>query len=415
MNAGGEAVPVSEHAKVSKSKPSRRFIILDILASIIWIYSIIKLFVFDIDLYLANKYFPLLNTVIKYKLIVILLLLVLFILIRKNWNLIGDILYIVFFPLIILFWKIPVIFLRIKSWNVFFIFLTYVVTMVRSAKFNFITFTILLSCVVAVFVSTSRIILWPSVFLLLAVALAVILQKIVSVYSGSPILKYVSDAIAFLFDKGKATFALEDEVKALPVEKLTEPQLQKWSTTLQLSVIFCRGCAFITRRLRDFQKSKYSTIVYIMNFLSLLVFTIIAFSFVYYGIFKINHNFFSATNSQFFDFFFFSFNKSIFNSTAEIQAITILPKIITMLQEFLSLCFGTFVILLIFSINDERKSNEVDSVIKKIEKTEKSMEQNIQEQFSLDIINAIKQLEKYSAGMVKFIYILSKDIEEDIK
>lgn len=400
-----------QKTRLAGKKSGLRFIVLDIISVIIWTYSLIKLFIFDIDVYLIKNFFQNFDFLIKYKFVIILLVITAFVLISKKWKLVGDSFYVLFFPLIIIFWKIPILLLKIQSWNLFFILLTYVAIMLRSARFSFVTNTVILTCIVAILASSRNLILWPSVLLLLIITMVVIFQRIISVYTGSPILKYVSDAVSFVFDKGKPTFTLENEVKTLPVEKLTESQLQKWSTSLQLSVIFCKGCAFLTRRLRDFQRSKYSTIVYILNFLSLVLFSMISFAFIYYGLFKINAHYYITSTPQFFDFFYFSFNKAIYSTIAGLQVTGVFPKIITMIQQFVSVCFFTFIVMLFVSINDEKRSNEVDEVINKIEKNEKMMELNIQDQFSLTIIDAIKKLEKYSAGMIKVIYFLSKDIE----
>ena len=78
---------------------------IEIVAICFWVYVFFKLFVFDIDIYLVAKLDPHLMWIVDYKFFLLTGLILIGFLVFNKTNIIGFILYTVFYPLIILFWK----------------------------------------------------------------------------------------------------------------------------------------------------------------------------------------------------------------------------------------------------------------------------------------------------------------------
>jgi hypothetical protein len=64
----------------------------------------------------------------------------------------------------------------------------------------------------------------------------------------------------------------------------------------------------------------------------------------------------------------------------------------------------------LFSVRSKRASDELDRVIREIENEGEEMEGFIKVEFNLNTISeAIKELERLKAGLISFIYWLSKN------
>ena len=79
----------------------------EIIAIICWIYVITKLFIFDIDIYIIERYFSDYAWVINYKFFILIGTLAIIWLLTKNRQLIIWSLFIFFYPVVLLFWRIP--------------------------------------------------------------------------------------------------------------------------------------------------------------------------------------------------------------------------------------------------------------------------------------------------------------------
>jgi hypothetical protein len=109
-------------------------------AILTWSYLLIKLAVFDLDIYLINIYAPSFNWLLDYKLFAFLSIIsILWIIIgKKNFPIFFA--YIMGYPFIILLWKAPK--LLFKKWSAAFILITTLFEVIADFRFYFITFTL---------------------------------------------------------------------------------------------------------------------------------------------------------------------------------------------------------------------------------------------------------------------------------
>src|SRR5580700_5126471 len=96
------------------------FLVREVIAISFWIYAICKLLVFDIDVAIINYVNPRYIWVAQYKFLLLLGTLSVVVLITKNKHLIVWFLYVLFYPLIALCWKIPRFAFKKGSWLLLF-------------------------------------------------------------------------------------------------------------------------------------------------------------------------------------------------------------------------------------------------------------------------------------------------------
>lgn len=132
---------------IASTAPSRSIqLIRECIAITFWIYVVLKLFVFDVDVYAAQKFFPSAAWVLNFKFIILLCLAAILVLIFRSFSIVVWIAYIVFYPLIVLFWKIQRSLYKTQKWVVAFAILNATVSFFRSIRYNLLVSAIRASC-----------------------------------------------------------------------------------------------------------------------------------------------------------------------------------------------------------------------------------------------------------------------------
>lgn len=387
----------------------------EFIAAVFWAYTIIKLFIFDIDVWIIDRYLPNYSWIISFKFIILISIIAMILLITKNKHVLYWTLYILFYPIIIFFWKIPSFVLKQKSWLLAFALINTIISFFKSIKYNFITFALFLASFVAVFSFYNEKILWVAISTLLITLSVIYVRRFILVFRSSSIYQIyirVVSATKNYGSKQTTLFALDENIKNVPVESLDQKQLEKWTTNLQTSVLFNRVCLFISKKLRDYQNSRINVASYVLTILVLIILTTFSFATINFGLFKINSEFFSySTTPSFFTFFYYSFNNFVFNSIKEILPLAPIAQIVFMIEIFFALVVGAILISLFLSTRNQKHTEELNEVIEGIERQGAEMEGFIKDEYKIrNIEDAMVELEKLKAGLTKFIYKITESL-----
>ncbi len=131
-------------SKLIWSKWAKWFI--ETIAIVFWLYAITKLFVFDIDVWAVSFLSPGLVWILDYKLPIILTCVAVAMVTTRSLSLGLAVIYIAFYPFVILFWKVPRFIWNQQSWLLAFAVINAVISFVRSFKRDFVIGTVFLIC-----------------------------------------------------------------------------------------------------------------------------------------------------------------------------------------------------------------------------------------------------------------------------
>src|SRR4051812_31644477 len=99
---------VPKEAKAEAGKRSNWFLIgLDLLAILFSLYAFVKLFVFDLDVYVVSLISPEFAWLLNYKILIVLGVVLVAMAVTKSLTLGLAAAYVAFYPFVILLWKIP--------------------------------------------------------------------------------------------------------------------------------------------------------------------------------------------------------------------------------------------------------------------------------------------------------------------
>jgi len=392
-------------------------IIKDALAISFWGYVIIKLFVFDIDIYVINRYFQNYAWIISYKFFIIIGTLAVVWLITKNQQIYLWILYILFYPLIFFLWKIPLFIFKKKSWNLAFAYIDSIISFFKSVKISFITISFFLVSVAIVLSSFSQILLWFSIIILLGLLLYVYLQRIILIVKPSGIYqvytRFFSYTGDFLQDYKSPLGALSDEEVKQPIEQLEEKQIKLWTSEVQLLVSYNRICLFMARKLKSYQNSGFNTITLVISILLLVLYTIFSFAVINFALYKINSHFYSyPTQPSFFSFFYYSFNALLFNQIQDLLAIEAAAQTVLMVEYFFAFFIVAIFVTLVLSVRQQKNIDELNETIAILKQVGEKVERFISDKYNLSNIDvALAALEKLKASMMSFLDDITEALE----
>ncbi len=389
-------------------------ILIEIIAPLVWVYIFVKLFIYDFDSWFFRILFPQYWRILEVKFILLLLFLSILWMIFGTKNVLKWFFYILFYPLLLLFIFLPWFIFKQKSWNLGFAVVNATISFFKSLKYSFITTSFFLAALTSILLFNNLNLLWASIIILLVLIVVTFVRKFWFALKPSGIFGIHIKALKGTKKISKGTFTLDTDIRDLPMDSLNPKQLESWTAKLQTAVLFNRICVFLARKLRGYQGSPWQMMPHILTILFLLFFTVVSFTGINYGLYKINPLLFSTTGiPSIFTFFYYSFCNIVFRPINELAAIAPLSQIAFMTEATCALLLVAILVTLLIAVRSERNSAELDETIKAIEKEGEEMELFIKDEYKINTISdALSELEKLKAGFIKFLYKMSGDTKQ---
>jgi hypothetical protein len=408
----------SSETTIQNPQPKQNFLkrvevfLREIFAILFWCYGLTEIFVFNIDTLVIEKIAPSYTGLLNFKLFIFLVIVATFWLFFGNKTTSTWFFYTLFYPIILIFWKIPSYVFKQKSWTLAFALINSIISFFKSAKFNFISASFFFASFVVIFISSNKYLLSISVIFLSIITFLFYVRKFWFAVRSSDIFNSHIKFFKQIRKFGSDSFVLEKEIRDLSIAEMNEQQVQKRTEKIQFSVLFNRICLFSAKKLRDYQNSGLQFVPLVFTILSLIIFTAIAFTGINYGVFKIDPSIFNFTHSPtLFTFFYYSFRALVFNDIPELVPTAQLSQSILMVEEFTALILVAIFITLYFSVKSEKKSAELEKAINEIEAEGESMECFIRDEYKFaNITDALEHLQKLKSNMLSIILWLSKGL-----
>jgi hypothetical protein len=387
------------------------FLVREVIAISFWIYAICKLFVFDIDVAVINYANPRYIWIAQYKFLLLLGTLSVVVLITKNKHLIVWSLYVLFYPLIALCWKIPRFAFKKGSWLLLFAVVNTAISAFRSIKYKFVAFSFFVLSTFAIFTFTDRALLVTAIFCLLGVLISAYARMTTLVFRPSSIFQIYSKLIKKCPDV--VVNALSDkEIQNLPVEKLSENQIGLRRTSLQTIVIGNRLLLFIGRRLKDYQDSKLNAVAYAFNLVLLLAFTVVSFAAINYGLNKLDGQQYALSGPPtLFLFLYYSFHVFLFNGIGEIVPSGLYSQILSMTEQVCAILLLFILIVLFFSVKSEKYKEELARTIRETEVGVRTLDDLMRSAYRMTQAEALDEIRRLQSNAIGLIDWLSRDLE----
>jgi hypothetical protein len=335
--------------------------------------------------------------------------------VTKSQNILIWCAYILFYPIIVIFWKVPVFIFKKKSWNLAFAVINAAISFFNSVKYNFITLALLLCSGTFLAASSNTYVLSIATVSIITILLAIYIHRFISAFKLSSIFQAYTKIFSSIRKQGTSSFALDSALKGIPITSYDQAQLTKRTTNLQTSVLFNRVCLFSAKRLRDYQSSGLNLASGVVTTIILIFITVFCFAFANYGVYKIDsHLFIAPTTPSFFTFVYYSFSNLLFNQIPELVPTSPTSQLISMVESFFALLLVAIFISIVLPFKNQRYSEELTETIRKIKEEGDSMEVFIRDEYDIsNIEDALLELQRAKGSMVTILFQISESLKEE--
>lgn len=289
-----------------KKKDGRAIkVVREFCAITLWLFIFVKLLLFDIDIYLANKYVPSFRWVLNYKFFSVLILISAILLIIGKKPFRKFLIYIIGYPLIILFWQIPKLLFR--NWALTIAFSPAIYEIIISFRSRFVLITIVSLSALCVVLTNSPYLLIPSMVFLGTYLIVYLHRNLRRAYRSS-----IFEGLADLVKKLRIQLEKGEQKLWKKVEYDPASEKSKKDYEQQLSTFYFLnwGVELIAEKLHMVAKSRKPDLYLMFSWLGTVFITSLIYAFEYFALYKVNPASFSIEHvPTFWNFWGFAFGK----------------------------------------------------------------------------------------------------------
>lgn len=364
--------------KIPKSIGTVLKVVRELLSIFIWLGMFSEIFIADIGDYLVSSY-PQLKFAFDYSLLLLLASIAVFWLCLGNKLFSRTFGYILFYPFILLLWKIPK--LLFKNWAVVIAFSPAIYHSLKAFKPNFII-------AVAVIISAFLICLAPLDYYIVPVCMGLItlyltrhfIHRFKSAYSSSSIFTVIRDEVENVWEYHKDSIAKKNPGG----DPSSEEYRKKLGESLLYTYMLTTCMHFSIGKLQEVIKSRKMDLYFLSSLIWTFVLSAIIFGLFYYGLFRIdNANFLKAENAGVLEFIGFSFSTLMTSSISTVVAASGVAQIATYVQLFVSLLLIVLLVFIILTSIREKYKEDLQALVLELKSSSEKSKQYIESNYEL--------------------------------
>ena len=407
------AQPPSESRKLPSQSTFRR---LDWIGAVFWTYVVVKVFLADVDRLLLEVVAPWSVEWLNLRIVLYVALVVLFaIVFRGRW---WMLLYIAAYPLVVLFWKIPAVLIRYRSWPLFFGVMQAGHGFFGSFRYNVVTKGIALIAMILIIVSNwAPLLLLAAAYLLwhLGAAYIRLLQRIFSAQSFASVQR---DAIVRVVSSPAVETAtlLKDEYKRTDLDKYDSASAQQVVLAISLGIIVNRALYLWAYELDRYQRRFAPSLGFaVVSLVSLYVGTIFTFAFVNEALLQVSPEQYAfASDPTLIAVMAYSAATLFFSAGGGIIPVGDLALIFQLLAGSANLFVLTsFAVHGFLSWRRERDDTATDELVSDLKQRARDHEIRFQAEYKVSVEEAQRRLEAIGASFASIVAFVAARVPDN--
>jgi hypothetical protein len=416
---GGEASAPSKEPAQDKKDSSRRLRrhlrILDILGVAFWLYVVLKLFVYDVDRQLLSAVGV--EGLANYRLFFFLAVLVMIVVLTKRKVVALLYLgYVLFFPIVVLLWKVPRLIYRTRSWLVALAAVNVVTAVFRDFKFNVVTKSLALLALLCIFVADTAFILVPASITLVVLLLITLYRSISAALSGSRFIDLQKSALKKL--EG-ATFVeqfvqVPENLRNDEIEKFDKEQMDEFIGKLSNGLLAVRVTYFWAYQLERYRQSQAPTFFAFLTYVWLFFISVVTVWALNLALLQIDAEQFNfaiyPSNLQVLYYSFVSFALNGIPAMEPVGDVAIAIKIMAGVMGLL--LFGALLTNL-FLVARKRHDEDLATTIEGVKGRARVMEAEFGQEFEIPPEDAVEWLREIGSGAIRLLAFFTSRIPTD--
>ena len=384
--------------KISKTIRIVLRVIRELLAMLVWLGMFSEIFIADIGDFLVSNY-PQLKFAFDYSFLLLLTSIAIFWLCLGNKLFLRTFGYILFYPFILILWKIPKV--LFKNWAVVIAFSPAIYHSLIAFKPNFII-------AVALIISAFLICLAPLGYYIVPICMMLItlyltrhfIHKFKSAYSSSSIFTVLRGGVQEVWEYHKKSIAKKNPGG----DPDSEEYKKKLGESLLHTYMLTTCMHFAIAKLQEVIKSRKMDLYFLSSLIWTFVLSAIVFGVFYYGLFRIdNSNFLNVDNVGVLDFLGFSFSTLMTSSISTIVATSGIAQVTTYVQLFVSLLLIVLLVFIILTSIREKYKEDLQELVGELKSSSEKSKHYIELNYELTAEALEHLLIKQNEGIMKLM------------
>jgi hypothetical protein len=387
--------------------------VLDALGTLFWVYVILKVFVFNVD-------FAVLGGLARYRFFIFVAIAMWLVLtIRKTWPILATFAYILFFPLVVICWKLPKLLYRARSPVAFMAAANAVTSVFADLRRSVIVSGVVAFSALVVATSHNRDLLAAAASALGTVLVMALYRTIRVSVVPNRFLEVQQTAIRRALDAKFMKTLLE------PTVEFREVEVAKFNQSQQTALIQDLGNAVLSHRLLNFwayqleryRRSPASVLLNGIAYLWLLFRVVVGVTLMNVALYHADAHAYAYKSAPTLLEFVRYVIAGLYGT--EIQAVQ--PK--SQLANGLSVAtflvgvvvLGSAILSSFLSFRASRDDSEIKSVIGEIKREGDDLDLQVRENFDVSVPEAMQRLEELKFGLMGVITALSTRIPKEFE
>ncbi|MEK6277394.1 MAG: hypothetical protein AABM29_05205 [Actinomycetota bacterium] len=382
---------------------------LDAIGTLAWTYAFLKVFVFDVDREIVTSIAPGVEWLVDLRFFVVVAFFAIAVIALRPRSLLFAVLYVGFFPLVVMFWKLPRRLLRLKSWVATFAVINVATDLIAHFRY------IVVGC--ALFLLSALAILGTDQNVLLAVAAAVLASLLTMAlartiwYSLKPsrFITMQEQGIERVLDSETLTSltTLDDELTSNEVQQFDATQQGQFLMKVASSAAVNRALYFWGYQLDKYRRSSTAFLYSALSYVWLLTQAIVVLTLINWAIYKIDSSAFTFDDRpSLLVVARYSFSSMIGGEIGALQAHSDLANVVSLAGMFIGfgLLAGLF-LTVILSFRREQQNAAIEGALVRIDQLGRELEVRHREMYELSIQATLDKLEELGyvlRGMATF-------------
>ena len=421
------AAPVAAQpgpAAVSPSAASRRWDrwkwrLANALATVVWLYAICKVFIFDIDQFILHRIWPEGGWLVTYRFFILLAIASVVALAFRKWTFFFWAVYFTLFPIIVIAWWLPRAIYKSRSWVVLLAVVNIFTTFIQDFRYSLVTKSAALIAIALILVNPIQSLTLVCGATLLVLLLTTYVRTVALVLRPSRFVTGQQMAIERIVSSKalKTAWELSEELKDPRIVKFDSGQLTKFATAVSAGAVVHRGLYFWAYQLDTYRRGSTPYLFNLLSYLWLFIQTVIAFAFINLALYDFDPNaFLHAVTPRLFDFFHYTINLILGGSISELQAQSqlaiALGDLVRLSGPFV---FVTILATFVLSLKQSRQDDQMKESIAQIKARGREFDSEFAEQYEVSIEEALERLRQAPGAFIRVAFWLSRQIPQDFE
>ena len=365
----------------------------------LWSLIFIKLLIYDFDNALLGKYAPQYLPLLKYKFFGVLGAIALLWVILGKQRFRSTVAYVLFYPVIVLIYKIPKHVFR--NWAVVIAFSPAVHSIATSFRWTFVSGVCALISALTVLISENQYALWTSVVVLLLYFGRHLARRFRMAFRPSTVFADIGKIIRSLSVPSQSFIEhLNNANKQKPGSEAHEKHRLQNLLSLYL---FNSVLHLLAEKTHEVINSRKLDLYFIGSLLYTVFLTIFVFAFEYTAVHKLLPGSFSGeADPSFWNFLGYSFETLMIAGPSSLKPVSTTAHLLSYGEMMSRLIILVILVFVILTIVRERYREDAVDVIAELRKSAESITQVIRQEYSLSLLEAEQFLQEENPVVVEW-------------